>query len=234
MTKLQNAREILKVGDYVNYQPSLKEYGVTYWQSGVFHMQMFYPSKMTSWRVFQIYAGQVILISTDVVGVLAMGGVIGYTKLVKTLNEIAMAHVNPKFALRAQSIGCTDESLAEIEEPESWRVALAKLTNLFPYTDKHFNGDWTRIRNYELGHSLGVVWLASRSYELRKNFLSLRARAVSHTGKLGEKSFYEEQDLESKSLEHAACGVRCKVFMRPELKVVAGNGTPDEPYEITV
>jgi len=35
-------------------------------------------------------------------------------------------------------------------------------------------------------------------------------------------------------LEYSACGVRCKIFMKPKLMVCGGDGTPENPYEITM
>ena len=111
MKEPRNAYEVLRVGDYVAYRPSMEEYVLDYWKTGVYELQRFYPSKLTNWRVYKKENDEVVLISTDSVGELALCGEIGYARAVKTLNEVASAYLNPVFAQKVCSLGFTERSV---------------------------------------------------------------------------------------------------------------------------
>jgi len=240
------------VGAYVTYTPTKTSYSPSYTGysvyssetgSSTYPTQTFDPSSATSWRVFSNDGTTVEIISDESVGTLYLGSKTGYQYAVKTLQDMSAAYVNSTYATSTRSLGYSEEGLTEDQITNYKKINTTTYpieyieTVDFPYIDSQYSlsGDFTIIRNNGLlKHTQGDIWIASRYAWASDDRTYFAIRTCSIKGSIGYDTTISEWYPVSGSAGNYSNGVRPIITLKSGLEVSGGNGSPNNPYTLSV
>jgi len=222
----QVASNVVKIGDYVSYNPIVSNYIVPATYSGHTADQTFNPTTTTSWKVFNINKddGTVELISTESIGDLTLKGKTGFQYAIQTMQGLADAYVNTNYVTSARALGYSEKGLTPYQVGQYNNTGGTSNSNSFPYTDSQHTTDKTILDTYpRLVQYTGSVWVASR-YTSSYNYL----RILSNTGDISNSSYL----YRSSSDYSVTNGFRPIVKLDPRTEIIGGEGTSETPYKI--
>ena len=242
----------IDIGDYIVYQPTSTECIVSGGDSGTGISQVFDPSSVTSWKVFKNTTGSdhIEIISAESVGDLTLKGKDGYIYAINTLNRMCSEYVNSTYATSGRCLGYGNGTgtIDESKYPITWEETCTNGNNGFPYRDSWNAEDIyllnsTDGENYPLRVS-GKVWLASRNlstlvYNNNTTFQAgFNVRVVNASGSV-ESGNYDTNNLyRSYSSGDATLsqvyGVRPVISLKSGIRIVGGDGTSENPYQIAI
>lgn len=226
------------IGAYIAYQPSSTSCTVLASDSGYDSDQTYNPSSITSWKVFKNNSGQLDIISSEIVGNLALKGATGYEKAVYTLNNMCSNYVNPTYATSGRSLGYKAGSSMETIDTSTYPLEYG--VSGFPYTDTYYTDDTTIINKningkYPLRYTGdGKVWLASRySANVDDLLYDFEVRCEFDGGSGIDSIFlcrvYSSGGVSSYSVSY---GVRPVISLKSGLSIISGTGTEEDPYVV--
>ena len=234
-------KEIL-AGEYIAYQPTSTEYIVSGEDSGTESDQVFDPSSITSWKIFKspTEASDIEIISAESVGDLTLKGKDGYIYAVDTLNRLCSAYVNSTYATSGRCLGYNAGAgtIDESKYPITFEETVTNGNNGFPYVDSHNSGDMRIINtangeNYPLRVS-GTVWLASRILNTNSRYSNFGVRYVSADGNVNNYYLYQSYSDGGFITNSPVCGVRPIITLKSGIRIVGGDGTSENPYQIAI
>jgi len=240
--------ENVEIGAYVEYKPSNTQCIVSKAYTGVEENQIFDPSSVTSWKVFKNNNGQLDIISSESVGDLTLYGAKSYIGAIDILNDMCNEYVNPLYADKGRCLGYVeDKSIGAIKTstyPLTWSHTYSKGNTGEPYTDSYYKTDLEIINTsqnsfgglkkaYPLKHSNGEVWLASRNLIARSSDSFFYVRKLTSDGNNSENYLYIDFAEGNAYSKPQTCGIRPVISLKPEIKIIGGSGTKDNPYVIS-
>ncbi|MBP3285309.1 MAG: InlB B-repeat-containing protein [Clostridia bacterium] len=247
MTKMEDHilyakwKEIV-AGEYIVYQPTSTEYIVYGGDSGTGTDQVFDPSSVTSWKIFNNLRDDdhIEIISAESIGDLTLAGKDGYIYAIDTLNRLCSDYVNTTYATSGRclgygnGVGVIDES----KYPLTWEETYTNENNGFPYNDSYNTKDISRLNKtvggeYPLQVS-GTVWLASRYLGFSNNRASFDVRHVSAGGGVNSNGLYWSLSDGGFSAHSLVRGVRPVISLKPGIRIVGGDGTSENPWQIAI
>lgn len=247
-----------RVGDYVRYIPNKTSYVVPKENSGYLLDQKYNPSEAQSWRVFdckpygieiishEVRASEVELCTAeegvvnkveymdDNVADLILQGEVGYRNAVSILDDFCSAYINPKYALEGRCLGRGIEAVENI----SGEIRYRYVRNNFgwPYMDNAFETDFQSLLREDVEwvqtFNVNYTWLASRVVARTKKNVQFGARLFCthmlnvNTGPLliaSKQGMLERQ---------VSGGVMPIITLKPELEIIGGKGTRENPWVI--
>ena len=234
-------KEIL-AGEYIAYQPTSTEYIVSGEDSGTESDQVFDPSSITSWKIFKspTEASDIEIISAESVGDLTLKGKDGYIYAVDTLNRLCSAYVNSTYATSGRCLGYNAGAgtIDESKYPITWEETYTNGNKGFPYTDGQ-NGEDIRLMNTKDGENYplrvsGTVWLASRSLGTSSSYSGFNVRRVDAGGNVGSLNLYQSYSGGGVNTISPVYGVRPIITLKSGIRIVGGDGTSENPYQIAI
>ncbi len=233
------------LGAYIQYMPNKTTATVSGSDSGTFTDFTFNPSSTTSWRVLENKSGQLDIISTEKAVDLTLKGQNGYRKGVYTLKLLCNEYVNPEYATGARNPGYTSSSM-DILEYGAYTLD-TNAPKQFPYHDTYYSADRYLINVAKVCESTGYIWLSSRRLHTGGGWHYSLERLEPNGMVGGENSnsygygsealysaYYDSStDYSSSDSNENTYGVRPIVSLRPEIKIISGDGTSSNPYVIS-
>jgi len=226
-------KEMLAIGDYVQYSPNDTTCTLLATETGADIDQNFKTSEYTSgWRVFSNDGDTIQLISAESVGDLSLQGEIGYLNIIYALNSLSRAYVNPEYAVSGRSIGC--KGCAEkIEGELGYQYPLTTYLTA-PYTETGYEADINIIHSNNLIHSSGdSAWLASRCVNGETSGTTFSGRTLTKAGTVSQGSLHRISFDDTKSEDARIAGVRPIITLRTGVKATGGDGTSESPWTIS-
>ncbi|MBP3284232.1 MAG: InlB B-repeat-containing protein [Clostridia bacterium] len=232
----------IDVGDYIMYQPTSTECIVSGGDSGTGISQVFDPSSMTSWKVFKNITDDdhIEIISAESVGDLTLTGKTGYIHAIDTLNRMCAEYVNPIYADSGRclgynvGVGIIDESMY----PITWEET--NQNNTFPYKDDT-NIEDIRLINTKDGENYPLrvsqsVWHASRNTYVSGTEARYCVKYMLGNGSMdaiGAGVYYSSPNSGS-ATSSQVYGVRPIISLKSGIRIVGGDGTSENPYQIAI
>ena len=231
-------------GEYIAYQPTSTEYIVSGGDSGTESDQVFDPSSITSWKIFNSLRDDdddhIEIISAESVGNLTLTGRDGYIYAIDTLNRLCSDYVNTTYATSGRclgygnGVGVIDES----KYPLTFEETATNGNNGFPYVDSYNTKDISRLNKavggeYPLRVS-GTVWLASRGWYTFGALSGFFVRCVDADGGVGKVDLYKSYSNGGFDTNSAVFGVRPVISLKSGIRIVGGDGTSENPYQIAI
>ena len=232
----------IEVGAYIAYQPTSTEYTVPSSDSGSGINQVFNPSSVTSWKVLRSATdGDCLeIISAESIGDLKLTGKTGYIYAIDTLNRLCSAYVNPTYATSGRCLGykAGAGTIDESKYPITWEETYTNGNKGFPYTDGQ-NGEDIRLMNTKNGENYplrvsGTVWLASRSLGTSSSYSGFNVRRVDAGGNVGSLNLYQSYSGGGVNTISPVYGVRPIITLKSGIRIVGGDGTSENPYQIAI
>lgn len=239
-------KDVVKIGDYVQYEPIDEEFTVEKSETGYDLDQKFKTSKYTGkWRVMynDTDNGLQIISSSGVQNWVVLGGKFGYNNAVDTLNSFCNHYANNKdYAISGRCLGSNPISPKDNSETQEHYSAGA-MKNL----DENYKYDLDVINKYSL-HSAGEeTILASRNISVDSSWKSYYLRYITSSGDLKNDKLYLYSIVDSEDIEKGMKAINPSIntnreartnsqYVRPVItlkeyiKVKGGDGTKDNPY----
>lgn len=241
-------KDIVKIGDYIEYKPIDEEFTMTKNETGDSYDVKFETSEYKgNWRV--IYNdeqnGLQIISTTGVTSRLRLSGKFGYNNSVDTLNSFCNHFANNKdFAISGRCIGSNPVSPKDnAQTEEHYSSGALKLT------DENYKYDIDVINKYSL-HSAGEETLLASRYSKKEGNDTvyqtyMYLRNISTSGDIKEEGelLYsvpsEEMQTMAQSISnmdmtnsHTTMSnyIRPIITLKQEVKIKGGDGTKDNPY----
>lgn len=239
-------KDVIKIGDYIQYEPLDEEFTIEKSESGYDLDQKFKTSKYTgSWRAMynDTDNGLQIISSSGVQNWVVLGGKFGYNNAVDTLNSFCNHYANNKdFAISGRCLGTNPKSPKDNADTEEHYSAGA-MKNI----DENYKYDLDVINKYSL-HSAGEeTILASRNISVDSSWKSYYLRYITSSGDLKNDKLYLYSIVDSEDIEKGMKAINPSIntnreartnsqYVRPvitlkeDIKVKGGDGTKDNPY----
>ncbi|MBP3284511.1 MAG: hypothetical protein J6M02_03315, partial [Clostridia bacterium] len=232
----------VELGSYIMYQPTSTEHIVSGGDSGTGVDQVFDPSSVTRWKVLRSATdGDCLeIISAESIGDLTLTGKTGYIYAIDTLNRLCSAYVNSTYATSGRCLGYENGAgtIDESKYPITWEETYTNGNNGFPYTDGQ-NGEDIRLMNTKNGEEYplrvsGSVWLASRYLGAGSKYSNFGVRYVSADGIVNYDGLYQWYSGGSTDTNLPVYGVRPVISLKSGIRIVGGDGTSENPYQIAI
>lgn len=239
-------KDVVKIGDYVQYEPIEEEFTMTKSETGYDIDQKFKTSKYTgNWRAMynDTDNGLQIISTSGVQNWVVLGGKFGYNNAIDTLNSFCNHYANNKdFAISGRCLGTNPKSPKDNTETEEHYSAGA-----MKILDENYKYDMDILNQYSL-HSVGEeTTLASRNTLVESGWKTYSLRCISSSGDLKNDnldlySIVEKQEIEqgmkaispttntSRDARTNSQYVRPIITLKQEVKIKGGDGTKDNPY----
>lgn len=241
-------KDVVKIGDYVQYEPVDEEFTITKSETGDSYDAKFKTSEYKgNWRA--IYNdeqnGVQIISTTGVTSRLRLSGKFGYNNSVDTLNSFCNHFANNKdFAISGRCIGSNPVSPKDnAQTEEHYSSGALKLT------DENYKYDIDVINKYSL-HSAGEETLLASRYSKKEGNDTvyqtyMYLRNISTSGDIKEEGelLYsvpsEGMQAMAQSISnmdmtnsHTTMSnyIRPIITLKQEVKIKGGDGTKDNPY----
>ena len=234
-------------GEYIAYQPTSTEYIVFGRDSGTGADQVFDPSSIVSWKIFNSPRDDdddhIEIISAESIGDLTLAGREGYIYAIDTLNRLCSEYVNTTYATSGRclgygnGVGVIDESKYPITFEETYTNG----NNGFPYIDSYNKEDIRRVNKavgeeYPLRVS-GTVWIASRDLTFNGDWYADFYVQLFNPDGAVNRGFnnlvrsYTQGGYDNNSRVY---GVRPVISLKSGIRIVGGDGTSENPYQIAI
>ena len=232
----------VELGSYIMYQPTSTEHIVSGGDSGTGVDQVFNPSSVTSWKVLRSATdGDCLeIISAESIGDLTLTGKTGYIYAIDTLNRLCSAYVNSTYATSGRCLGYNAGAgtIDESKYPITWEETYTNGNNGFPYTDGQ-NGEDIRLMNTKDGENYplrvsGTVWLASRYLYADSGSSRFAVCYVKAEGNGDYYILYLSNSDGSSNTKSSVYGVRPVISLKSGIRIVGGDGTSENPYQIAI
>ncbi|MBP3285109.1 MAG: InlB B-repeat-containing protein [Clostridia bacterium] len=238
----------VELGSYIMYQPTSTEHIVSGGDSGTGVDQVFNPSSVTSWKVFKntTDGDYLEIISAESVGDLRLTGKAGYIYAIDILNRLCREYVNPTYATSGRCLGYGNGvgTIDESKYPITFEETYTNGNNGFPYTDS-CNKEDIRLLNTKDGENYplrvsGSVWLDSRMLKTNSSYSYFGVLIVDAVGTVhynvqfdgnGLYQLYSDGGFDAYSLGY---GVRPVITLKSGIRIVGGDGTSENPYQIAI
>jgi len=233
---LDHTNKNVPVGAYVKYQYPDKNLVMVSSDSGTNLDQVIVP-KETRWQVFYNNDGQLDIISCDSVADIKLIGKQGYMNAVDVLNKVCSAFVNPDYATSARCLGSDVSSIDKIELHEM--DLCYNSHERFPYMDGAFFKDVKQLLDNNCIKCKGSVWLASRVFYLADatsifwESYYFGVRVLFHNKNVGNSYLYKVEHNGKTEIKYEERGIRPVISLKPDIKIIGGIGTKEEPFIIT-
>lgn len=234
--------EVAKIGDYVEYFPSVTQFTVKYEMSGYPEEQQYDPSKTTLWRVFRNITGGVEIASSSSAGLFSVAGETGYASIVDIMTEFSNAFVNSRYALRGRAMGSTQSSIGRIQVPQDWRAHFNGYAR-YPYYDEEYTNDVNQIyANGLMTEKWLNMFLASRDMLIEKDKVQFGIRKLcpTLTAFAYARLIFSEDMIDDEMGEELVAGIIATgnivpvVGLLPDVLVVDGDGSLEKPFRIDI
>ncbi|MEI3429553.1 MAG: hypothetical protein V8R72_00225 [Clostridia bacterium] len=239
-------KDVVKIGDYVQYEPIEEEFTLEKSETGYDLDQKFKTSKYTGkWRIMynDIDNGLQIISSSGVQNWAVLGGKFGYNNAVDTLNSFCNHYANNNdYAISGRCLGSNPKFSKDNAETQQHYSAGA-MKNL----DENYKYDLDVLNQYSL-HSAGEeTILASRNILVEDGWKTYYLRYISSSGDLKNDdldlySIVDAEDIEKgmKAINPTITTnrngrtnsqyIRPIITLKEDIKVKSGDGTKDNPY----
>lgn len=125
----------VKVGDYIRFVPESTNYTISTSLTGYHENQTINPSELKIWRVLKINTDKSVEVISEYLPTNAtiFSGLVGYNKLVGSLNTIASQYTKKGYVISARNIGFANQS--------------EDVSNIKSYNN-FINKSWDEIKSY--------------------------------------------------------------------------------------
>ncbi|MBP3285115.1 MAG: InlB B-repeat-containing protein, partial [Clostridia bacterium] len=231
-------------GEYIAYQPTSTEYIVFGRDSGTGEDQVFAPSSIVSWKIFNSPRDDdddhIEIISAESIGDLTLKGRDGYIYAIDTLNRLCSDYVNTTYATSGRCLGYGDGVgvIDESKYPITFEETYTNGNTGFPYTDSYNTKDISRLNKavggeYPLRVS-GTVWLASRIFDTGSRGSYFSVRYVYAAGGVYNDALFQSTSGGGFNTYSSVYGVRPVISLKSGIRIVGGDGTSENPYQIAI
>lgn len=227
----------LRVGDYVEYTPTLQIYSTDTTITGYPSSQDIYPYELNLWRVLRINNDNTVEIISEYVSSTEVHfqDLIGYQNLVGYLNVLASKYETEGITVDSRHFGYNGQTeyIEDINEYEPWTCSTGESCNP---VESEGGGDTLYLEDYnQLYTALGTrvankvgtttatkYWVSSRLYSIDDDYKYMD-RYIDENGNL--------------SKSHLSDGDKHWYSVRPILTLTSnlkytGRGTSENPYRI--
>ena len=250
----------LKLGDYVRMVPDSSTYTVTTDITGYSSDQTITPNEITLWRVISINKnGTVDLVADNVSSTqIKFIGTRGYANFIGGLQTISQQYAKAGYTVSTRIIGYDGQTLT-INDTSAFdgsnNEAPTKTGTGYPQTGTGVEnqggvlGDTLYLKDYLLlnnvYHTLeakvagsgarGVYWLASRKYDYFENS---SVHLFWFSGRIVYETAFSYNEITYFNGYHYANGIneaaiRPIITIKAGLKIASGQGSKQNPYELT-
>ena len=236
-------KDIVKIGDYVDYKPVDERFSMTNEQTGTSETSFQTGEYDDGWRIMynDNENGLQIISTRGVTQWLTLSGKFGYNNMVDTLNDFCNHYANnTNVAISGRCLGSNPTSPIDNSGTEEHFSAGA-----LKVADENYKYDLDTINQYSL-HSPGEnTLLASRYTDVKDGLNRYCIRTISTSGDLSNDSavlYFTATTQEIETGVKAYYGmdtntglpsngyVRPVITLNQNVKVKEGDGTKDNPY----
>lgn len=239
-------KDIVKIGDYVQYEPIEEEFTLEKSETGYDIDQKFKTSKYTgSWRIMynDTENGLQIISSSGVQNWVVLDGKFGYNNAVDTLNSFCNHYANNKdYAISGRCLGSNPKSSKDNAETQQHYSAGA-----MKKADENYKYDLDVLNQYSLYSAGEETILASRNTLTDSGWKTYYLRYISSSGDLKNDnldlySIVDTEDIEkgmkaidptittNRNARTNSQYVRPIITLKQDVKVKGGDGMKDNPY----
>ena len=243
-------KDVVKIGDYVEYIPNDEKFTIEKSETGASSDIDFETNDYEgSWRVMynDEENGFQIISSKGVTNRLSLSGKFGYNNAIDTLNSFCNHFANnTDFAISGRCLGSNPTSPKDNSESEEHYSA-----GTLKVADENYKTDWETLNKYSL-HSAGEeTFLASRYTKKEGNdtvyqtYMYLRNITTSGDIKEEGEILYTvpsedmqkmAQSMSNTDMTHSYSTIsnyiRPIIILKQDIKVKGGDGTKDNPYQL--
>ena len=160
-----------------------------------------------------------------------------YNNALKTLYNKAQEYLNPTYASVARSVGSVpnDPDWDTDKMYKNDNVFVEKYNNIFKIEDDNYTTDYEQIINLNLKTTSDDYLLASRTIVFSEGYIGFNIYfIINGTNNLGHEAlyydYYRDDNIGYNDLSYAS--LRPVFKLNPNVKIVGGEGTEENPYTL--